>query len=774
MSDNDKTSLILHGHFYQPPRENPRTGIIPLQTSAAPWKNWNEKIFNDCYGANIHSRYLSPYGRIVSITNNFSYISYNFGPTLLSWLEEKHPEELELLIESDKESKLRLGHGNAMAQSFNHTILPLDREDDAKIQIDWGIESFQHYFDRDPEGMWLPEAAINSKVVDMLAEAGIKFVILSPWQCKAIYDNSGNPVNLNGKPAPYDRPFLIEGEKGSRIAAFFYNHTLAEGISFGHLLRSADKLYENLIYIKDTDKPALIHTATDGEIYGHHEPYGDMALAALIRKVGDRDDFVLTNYASYLERNPAETLAVLHTGEDNKGTSWSCSHGVSRWYKDCGCHTGGDPGWNQAWRTPLRNSLDNLKEKLDVIFSDEIKRIFGGRVKPYDLIRQYGKVTSGKLSTEDFIKELHSGHSFDPSFNIEIAHMLSGIKNIHFSFTSCGFFFSDISGIEPRQNIQYALYAISMFQPFCQTDLLLPFLSDLRAAKSNIKGIGDGMMIAQEELKGLSGESEAALAFYLNRNFASVQDRIDHYGRFKLLGYDPDSFKNQILEIQDKETLETFDFTILSSSTIDNGINLYLSVANGMTYPRKHLRITNKDIPPRLIRKCFKWIDSAMNQITYNEIEDMSNSMFHYSLLVKNSKYMTIETDDVENLGVAIKIIKSFLAVSIKSVAERENKAKIDTLIDFINKNGRDAEISTIKELMSSYSNKIGRKINKEGLTDDNATLILEILGLARRHGFEPTTTKLQNEIYPFYAGTKNYRISDEKARKVFDSLNFQ
>lgn len=773
MMNKEKTSLILHGHFYQPPRENPRTGIIPLQNTAAPWKNWNEKIFNECYGTNLHSRYLSPYGRIVSLTNNFSYISYNFGPTLLKWIEEKHFEDLELIYESDRASLKRLGHGNALAQSYNHTILPLDKPEDAKTQVIWGIENFQYHFKRDPEGMWLPEAAINSNVIDILKESGIGFVILSPWQAKGYYDKDENYMALGGMPIAYDRPFFIQSEKGNRIAAFFYNHKLAEGISFGHLLHSADGLYDTLLKIRETDDVGLLHAATDGEIYGHHEPYGDMALAALIRKVEERDDFEFTNYATYLEKHPPKETAVLHQGEEGKGSSWSCAHGVSRWYKDCGCHTGGEEGWNQAWRTPLRRSFSNLKNKMDLIFSIEVNKIFKGQIDSETLIRKAGCTFSG-TSMRSFIEGLHQEYEFEAFHDIEIAHLVTGMKNIHFSFTSCGFFFADLSGIEARQNIQYAIHAIRLYQPFYEDDLLLPFLADLRYANSNIKGIGDGMLIAQEEMKGLSGETEAALAFYLNRNFAYEQDYILGYGKFSLENYYMDESRNRVIHIFDNETLDNFYFTVLSTSTVDNGINLYFSVADSTSSRRKHMRITNKDIPPRLLSKCFKWIDSSMNRITYNEIDDMSNSMYHYSLLVKNSKYKSIATDVVENIGVALKIVKSFLAIQIRSVTEMSYRTKLDTLLDFIIKTGRAEEVTAVKDLLSSYSNKVGRKITKEGLTEDNAILIFEILGLARRHGFEPTTTKLQNEVYPFYAGIKKYEISTEKARKVFDALNFQ
>ena len=229
MTENPKrTSLILHGHFYQPPRENPFTGIIAKQSSATPYSDWNERIFTDCYEANLHSRYLNADGRIISITNNFSYISYNFGPTLLSWMNEKHPEAIGMLKEADKASVKRLGHGNAMAQSYNHTILPLDKLRDARLQIEWGAMDFERNFGRKAEGMWLPECGVNKDVIQLLADEGMKFVILSPWQCRAVEDENGKMTVLSGKPAPYCQPYILTGTNGGTIAAFFYHPGLAE------------------------------------------------------------------------------------------------------------------------------------------------------------------------------------------------------------------------------------------------------------------------------------------------------------------------------------------------------------------------------------------------------------------------------------------------------------------------------------------------------------------------------------------------------------------
>lgn len=769
MSDaNSKTSLILHGHFYQPPRENPSTLVIPKQPSAAPFADWNEKIYNDCYDANTHSRYLSEYGKIVSLTNNYAYISFNFGPTLLHFLDDHYPECVKLLREADEASIKRLGHGNAMAQSFNHTILPLDRPEDARLQIKWGIDDFKYHYNREPEGMWMPECGINNKVVDLLAEENIKFVVLSPWQCRAVEDDNGSIIELNGAPAPYYEPYILKGEKGGEIAVFFYHPGLAEGISFGHLLRDADNLYSTILSIKNNEHKMLIHTATDGEIYGHHEPYGDMALAALIKKVEERDDFILDNYGSYLEKHKPTKRAYLKDGEDKKGTSWSCSHGVSRWYKDCGCHTGGEEGWNQEWRTPLRNSLNNLSQKLQRVFDDEVERIFKGELKPYDLLVKAGKLLSTELSSNEFIKELHKEYKFSKNDDEKVLNLIDGIKNKHFSFTSCGFFFSEISGIEPRQDISYALYAIKMLQSFTSEDLMISFLSDLKNAKSNIKSIGSGMNIAQEELKGLRGEVEAVLYFFLNRLLAKEEDLEKHYGRFILLHYK--NFDSSYeLKILDKENLKSYTFSVLGDSTIEAGVEIYISDIE----TRNSYRITNSEIPPRILDNTYAWIDRSISAIDYDEIVKLSLNMNYYAMLATTTDNLPMEPQLLENLGFTIKLIKTALLKdkSRKMLPHRE--IVIGNMIDFVKKFGREEDIIAIKNILSENTESLSNLIIGSGLNEENARYILTILALSRHHGFEPETKKLQNAIYPYYIGAKATEADSALAKRVFTELNF-
>lgn len=748
------------------------TGIIPKQISAKPYEDWNEHIFADCYSTNAHSRYLSAYRHIESITNNFSYISFNFGPTLLSWIEENHPDILEQIVTADKDSVQRLGHGNAMAQSFNHTILPLDKPKDARLQILWGIEDFLHRFERAPEGMWLPEAAINETVIDLLAEAGIRYVVLSPWQAEQIETSAGVWQPLAGKPAPYATPYLLTGKSGREISAFFYHPGLAEGISFGHVLRDADALYASLLRIKETDKQPLIHTATDGEIYGHHEPFGDMALAALIRKVHDREDFTFSNYATYLEAHPATLHAKLHAGEDGLGTSWSCSHGVSRWWKDCGCHTGGEEGWNQAWRTPLRVAFRNLAEKIDAIFFHEVDRIFNGTLSPDKLLELYGPAICGALPMERFLKELRAMYPYNQAEATTLALLLEGIKNKHFTFTSCGWFFSDLSGIEPRQNIKYAIYAIDLYQHFTQEDLLEPFLQDLSKAKSNKKSEGNGLNIAKKEMQGLPGEIEAALFFVLNRKIARPEEFKSKYGRFRLNKIEDRGTEGIVVELIDRVALRHFSCTVLSDDQTPSELQLFIGIHDDTGKCKGKYSVTNTDIPLRMLDMTYQWIDRSLSKVTDNDLAGIAKDINNYSMLMKNSRYLPMETLYIENIGTCLRAIKS-LFVTPKTLPWAQKRESIGQLIEFIQKKGRPAEIESVNRIFSDECNRVAHMIMDKGLNYEDGTYLIDLLEVARSQGIQPDITLAQNAVYPYLCG-KAQELSTMLLQLLCDALNFE
>ncbi|AEV28451.1 alpha-amylase/alpha-mannosidase [Sphaerochaeta pleomorpha str. Grapes] len=751
-----KTDIILHGHFYQPPRENPRTGIIGKQLTAKPYENWNERVYADCYSANVNSRYLSGVRRILSVTNNFEYISFNFGATLLSWIQEKHPDMLERIIDADKKSMLRLGHGNAIAQGFNHSILPLCTREDAKIQIAWGLEDFKLRFGRDSEGLWLPEAAINPMVIDLLSEFGIKFVILSPWQCKGIENPNGKILDLNGTAPPYGKPFILTGEKGGTVSAFFYNPSLAEGISFGHLLRDADNLYQQLLGIKKNEQQSLIQTATDGEIYGHHEPFGDMALAALIRKVNERDDFSFTNYASFLEANPAILHAELHEGEGKKGTSWSCSHGVSRWYRDCGCHTGGEEGWNQKWRTPLKDGLDHLAQNIDSIFAHEVDRIFAGSLSAETLLIKYGKVVSEPSKTGAFLDELKIEYPFAQEERENLAKLLAGMKNKHFSFTSCGWFFNDIGGLEPRQNITYALRAIDLFQGFTQTDLSTPFLSELDKAKSNRKQDGTGKTIALSESRELPGEVEASLFFFLNRKVALKQDYCNTYGWYLLDNVIQADYMASSMEISNSASLCSYQCSVVEvpQDSVKIPHDFTVTILETNTGIHNVYSVSTSNIPAKMLDELFMEIDRSICILSEQQIEKIILNIKNYSILAKTSPYLPMGTLYLETMGSCLSVIKYLFNYGTMEIWDKY-KQSFAQMLDFMVKHGKTPEMDLIRSITEKKIDIVAEKINKEGLSEEAVRFITEFLEMIRNFKFQPNLTKIQNALYPYLAHHK-------------------
>ncbi|MGD0205939.1 MAG: DUF3536 domain-containing protein, partial [Dehalococcoidia bacterium] len=361
--------ICIHGHFYQPPRENPWLEAIESQDSAYPYHDWNERITAESYAPNSASRILDATGRIVQIVNNYAKISFNFGPTLLPWLEENAPDVYKAILAADQETQQAFsGHGSALAQAYNHMILPLANKRDKYTQVLWGIRDFEHRFGRKPEGMWLPETAVDLETLDIMAELGIQFTILAPHQASRVRrmgsrtwsDVSGGRVHLT-------RAYTLDLPSGRQISLFFYEGPVARAVAFEGLLARGESFAERLLgAFSDTERrPQIIHIATDGETYGHHHRFGDMALAYALHYIQSNNLARLTNYGEYLEKHPPADLV-----EIIENTSWACAHGVERWRSDCGCNTGARPGWNQAWRAPLRQALDWLRDALAPRYED--------------------------------------------------------------------------------------------------------------------------------------------------------------------------------------------------------------------------------------------------------------------------------------------------------------------------------------------------------------------------------------------------------------------
>lgn len=364
-----KKYICIHGHFYQPPRENAWLEHIELQDSAAPFHDWNERINFECYAPNATARRIDPSGKIVDIVNNYKYLSFNFGPTLLSWMEKEDKETYRAIIDADIESrKIYKGHGSAIAQVYNHLIMPLANQRDKITQVIWGIEDFEYRFGRKPTGMWLAETACDIETLEILAEQDIVYTILAPNQAAAFRKTGSETWQTTAENGINTRrPYLIQLPSGRRMALFFYDGQVAQGVAFEGLLNDGHLLADRLLNaFDDSDETQLVHIATDGESYGHHHNKGEMALAACFHKLLQAPDVELTNYAAFLAQYPPSYEVKIH-----ENSSWSCVHGVERWRSNCGCRAGGNDWWTQEWRAPLRNLLNELRDRMIPIFESE-------------------------------------------------------------------------------------------------------------------------------------------------------------------------------------------------------------------------------------------------------------------------------------------------------------------------------------------------------------------------------------------------------------------
>ncbi len=374
MSEGQERYICIHGHFYQPPRENPWLEAIEAQDSAYPYHDWNQRITAECYEPNTVSRILDSDDRIIKIVNNYAKISFNVGPTLLAWIKDNAAEVYEAILAADRESmSLFSGHGSALAQAYNHTILPLANRRDKYTQILWGIRDFEHRFARKPKGLWLPEAAVDSESLEILAELGIQFTILAPTQARRVRRIGGrNWRDVEGGGIDPTMAYLQRLPSGRSITLFLYDGPISRAVAFEALLSRGETFAHRLVgaFSDQRTWPQLVHVATDGETYGHHHRHGDMALAFALDYI-ERDELArLTNYSQYLETHPPT-----HSVEIFENTSWSCAHGVERWRSDCGCHTGGQAGWNQGRRAPLRESLDWLRDQLNRLYEENAQHL---------------------------------------------------------------------------------------------------------------------------------------------------------------------------------------------------------------------------------------------------------------------------------------------------------------------------------------------------------------------------------------------------------------
>jgi alpha-amylase/alpha-mannosidase (GH57 family) len=475
--------ICIHGHFYQPPRENPWLEEVELQDDAYPYHDWNEKITAECYAPNAASRILDPEGKIIEIVNIYSMISFNFGPTLLSWLERHRRDVYQAILEADRLSMENFsGHGSAMAQAYNHMIMPLASRRDKRTQIAWGIRDFRERFRREPEGMWLPETAVDTETLEMLSEAGIVFTVLSPRQAARVRELGRSQwLDVSGGAVDPKIPYVCKLPSGREIQLFFYDGAISQAIAFGDLLKSGEAFAGRLLSsFDDHGTPSqVVHIATDGETYGHHHRYGDMAIAYCLHYIKSRDLARITNYGEYLEGHPPS-----HEVEIVQNSAWSCAHGLGRWTDDCGCSTGLNTEWTQAWRRPLRDALDRLRDRAVSIYQEDAAQYFrdpwGSRDEYIDVI-----LDRSRNNVEEFFAR-HAKRELAREEKVRALKFLEIQRNAMLMYTSCGWFFDDISGIEAIQVMQYASKVMQYIEELKGEYLDPDFMTTLRRTPSNV------------------------------------------------------------------------------------------------------------------------------------------------------------------------------------------------------------------------------------------------------------------------------------------------
>jgi alpha-amylase/alpha-mannosidase (GH57 family) len=601
--------ICIHGHFYQPPRENPWLEAIELQDSAYPYHDWNARIDAECYAPNSASRILDGEGRIASIFNNYARISYNFGPTLLAWMQDQSPETYQLIVDADRLSAERFsGHGSALAQPYNHTIMPLANVRDRYTQVRWGIRDFERRFGRYPEGMWLPETAVDLQTLEVLAEHGIKFTVLSPYQARRVRQKRRPWRDVTGGQIDPTMPYRLRLPSRRKIALFFYDGPISRAVAFERLLDRGEYLAGRLVGAFSETRPwaQLVHIATDGETYGHHHPLGDMALSYALKYIEENGLAKLTNYGEFLERYPPS-----HEVQIYENTAWSCAHGIERWRSSCGCNSGGRPEWNQDWRLPLREALDWLRDSVAPYYETKgsqcLKDPWAARDDYIDVI-----LDRSPESRDRFFAK-HAAHPLSGAEEITALKLLELQRHAMLMYTSCGWFFDELSGIETVQVIQYAGRVLQLARELGGPDLEAPFLDRIECARSNIPEHRNGRVIFEKFVRPAVVDLEKVGAHYaVSSLFANG------FQEGRIYSYSVDCMDSRLLtagkaqlslgklqvvsEVTRESAVVTFGVAHLGDHTVAGGVRayggeaLYLETLERLTQVFRHGEL------PELIR----------------------------------------------------------------------------------------------------------------------------------------------------------------------------
>jgi alpha-amylase/alpha-mannosidase (GH57 family) len=501
--------ICIHGHFYQPPRDNPWLEFVELQDSAHPFHDWNDRITAECYGPNAVARILDGDGRIRRLVNNYASISFNFGPTLLAWMQDQKPDIYRLILEADRESQERFsGHGSAIAQVYNHVIMPLANRADKVTQVRWGARDFEFRFGRKPEGMWLAETAVDVETLEALAEEGIRFTVLAPHQAGRVRKHGDeNWTDVTGSRIDPRVAYVQQLPSGRSINLFFYDGPISRAVAFESLLKQGDGFAQRLASgFTDQPGPQMVHIATDGESYGHHFHYGDMALAYALHYLESNNLAKLTNYSEFLDKSPPQWDV-----EIVENSSWSCVHGIERWRSDCGCNSG-RPGWRQQWRGPLRAALDHLRDALAPRFEESARLLLND---PWAARDGYIDVLLDRSPESlDRFFDKYAVRSLTNEERVTARKWLELQRNAQLMYTSCAWFFDEISGLESTQCLAYAGRVLQLAEDVSGESFEEGFLKQLEAAPSNLPQFKNGRDVYEQFIRPMRLDWNRVTAHY--------------------------------------------------------------------------------------------------------------------------------------------------------------------------------------------------------------------------------------------------------------------
>jgi alpha-amylase/alpha-mannosidase (GH57 family) len=766
--------VCIHGHFYQPPRENAWLEYVELQDSAYPFHDWNERITAECYAPNGMSRILDVDGDVDQIVNNYARISFNFGPTLLAWMADKEPEAYRAILAADKESQTHYGgHGSAIAQAYNHTILPLSNKRDKYTQLLWGIRDFQFRFQRYPEGMWLPETAVDLETLEMLCRFGIRYTILSPYQARRTRRLKGRSWrDVNGGSVDPSTPYQVRLPSGKTITVFFYDGPVSQAIAFEHLLRSGEELASRLVSrFSDQGRswPQLVHIATDGETYGHHHEHGDMALAYALHHIESNKLARLTNYGEYLEKHPP-----MFEAEIWERSAWSCSHGVERWNSDCGCNSGGYPDWNQSWRLPLRQALDWLRDTVGPGYEEKARTLFRD---PWEARNAYIDVVLDRqpANRDRFFRD-HATHHLTDNERILAFKLLEMQRHAMLMYTSCGWFFDEVSGIETTQIIQYAARTAQLYEDIFGEPLEPAFLERLAFARSNIPEHQDGRTVYGKFVKSAMIDWQKVAAHYALRSLfegfpdderiycyrVDIKDAItEHNGHTSLTVGNAQITSEITLESE----ILSFGAIYMGEHTMNAGVGVYQTDNN---YSALKQELSNAfgraDFPDviRILDRHFGDLTYSLRSIFHDDQRHILNRIMKSTVAASEGVYSQVyETyaPMMRFLGdLRVPLPRAFLTAaefalnsSLRNMfedSENLDLAKINPLLEESGRLNIDLDATTLGFALRKTIKRMSERL-LENPGDLQLMMKLEMAaGLARRLPFEVNIWKAQNNYY--------------------------